>query len=75
METLFIILEGLGLITFLWSIFFIKAETPVASCNPRHWKPVWKQQENFRGPGYALQLIGVIWMLVSGIGLLILWVV
>jgi len=72
-ETLFWTLEGIGLLTFASSILFLKEGAPVASLNPRNWKPVWKQRDYFRGPGYALQMVGLIWLLVSGIGLVILW--
>ncbi len=73
METVVILFGGLGTFLFLSAVFFVKPEAPVASLNPKHWKPVWKQREYFRGPGYALQLLGAICMFISGLGILALW--
>ncbi len=68
MQIVFEILVLLGTLVFLSSIFYLKPGAPVASFNPKHWKPIWKMREHYRGPGYALAKIGLIWMTVGGFG-------
>ncbi len=66
-KDIFYILWGLGLVTMLSSIFFVKPGVPVASFNPRNWKPIWKQKDDFKGPGYALAVVGMIWMTIGAL--------
>ena len=56
--TAIVMLIGFGM--FLSSIFYRKPDAPpIASLNPKHWIPVWKQQDHFRGPGYSLMRWGL----------------
>ncbi len=73
MEIIFEILSLLGGLMFLSSVFYLKPGVPVASFNPKHWKPLWKMQDSFRGPGYALAKIGLIWMSIGGLGRVIIY--
>ncbi len=68
MKQIFYILWGLGMLVAVSSIFFVKPGVKIASLNPRDWKtPNWKQKENFRGPGYALMMVGCIWWAIGGL--------
>jgi hypothetical protein len=53
----------LGLIIVLMALRFRTPESPpLLSFNPKHWIPLWKMREAFRPPGYTLNLVG--WLLV-----------
>jgi len=73
MGTVFLILWCIGILTTGSSVFFLKPGVPVRSLNPKNWEPIWKQKDNFKGPGYALMIVGYIWMFISAIGLLVHW--
>jgi hypothetical protein len=63
LETAANILVIVGGITFFSSIFFRAPDAPpFASCNPKHWKPVWRHEVRaaFRPPGYTVMLVGLI---------------
>lgn len=74
LETLFWIVIGLGCALFIASYFYIKPGMPVATFNPRHWKPIWKMREHYCGPGYALAKIGLSWVTGGTVALLALWI-
>ncbi len=58
LATALMILTG-GLM-FFGSIRYRTADAPpVASINPKHWTPIWKQKGHFRAPGYGIMLSGI----------------
>jgi hypothetical protein len=74
MEILSAILMIIGGIAFFSSVIFRTDKAPpVASLDPRHWKPVWSSavRESFRSPGYLLMNGGLISL---AIGVLLRWI-
>jgi len=67
-KEVFVIVWGLGLLMEVVAIFYLKPDTPIASFNPKKWKPIWKQRGYFKGPGYAIMIIGFIWIAVGSVG-------
>ena len=65
------VLVILGFVVFFSDAFFRTPEAPpIASLNPRHWKPIWTREYRkwVRPPGYFLTIAG--WIMFSiGIGL------
>jgi hypothetical protein len=57
---------ALILLGFILIVVALKFRTSkshsLLSFNPKHWIPLWKMREAFRPPGYTLNLVG--WLLV-----------
>ncbi|MEW5875891.1 MAG: hypothetical protein AB1752_12015 [Candidatus Zixiibacteriota bacterium] len=52
-----LVLIGLGMV--LGSLFYRSENAPpIASFNPKHWTPIWKQQSHFVGRGFFLMIAG-----------------
>ncbi len=53
-----------GCVIFMVGHFLRKPGTRGVSFNPRNWKAIWKTQEEYRKPGYALAIAGlvIIWV-------------
>jgi len=64
----FLILSLIGIGLFLTSLLYLKEGAPAPSLNPKNWVPVWKQKPFFRGPGYAIMIVGMTWWGIGTIG-------
>ncbi|OGC83299.1 MAG: hypothetical protein A2W07_02810 [candidate division Zixibacteria bacterium RBG_16_43_9] len=60
-----ILLLGTGLTLGIIARFYRAAGQPFFSFNPKYWIPVWKMKDMFRPPGYELNLIGTLMILVG----------
>ena len=67
LATALMMLIGFGM--FIASAFYRAPDAPaIPSFNPKDWKPLWKQKDHFRGPGYKLAILG---LNIAGLGIIL----
>jgi hypothetical protein len=60
------IMAIVGAVSIAVSRRFLTPSAPRPSWFPSNWKPLWRQQEYYTGPGYTLMVMGYVFLILGG---------